>query len=101
MPTKIVTTITSPGKLRLAVLFKSTSEPAGPVFDYVAGKESWAEVLTGYGLVAEVIWTSGNTRPRDKPGRGRRPPRRAGGVPLLKRQRDTTRSEHDNAAHHE
>ncbi len=27
MPTKIVTTITSPGKLRLAALFKSASEP--------------------------------------------------------------------------
>jgi hypothetical protein len=41
MSTRIVTTITSPGKLRLAATFEiPIGAPAGPVFDYVAGKES-------------------------------------------------------------
>ena len=58
MSTKIVTTITSPGKLRLAATFEiHIGAPAGPVFDYVAGKESCRKFLTGYGLVAEVVRT--------------------------------------------
>jgi hypothetical protein len=41
MSTKIVTTITSPGKSRLAATFEvHVGAPVGPVFDNVARKES-------------------------------------------------------------
>jgi hypothetical protein len=73
MPTKIVTTITSPGKLRLAATFEiHIGAPAGPVLRLCCREGVLPEVLTGYGLVAEVVRTSGNTA-RDKPGRGQAP----------------------------
>ena len=70
MSTKIVTTITSPGKLRLAATFEiPIGAPAGPVFDYVAGKESCRKFSPA---TAQSRKSSG-PRPRDKPGRGRAP----------------------------
>ena len=68
MPTKIVTTITSPGKLRLAALFKSTSEtPQAPSSTILQGR-SLAGILTGYGLVAEVVRTKAEGQTGSRPG---------------------------------
>lgn len=59
------------GRQVVTTLHTAISAPIGAVFDFVAAEDVLPRVLTGYGLLPAVDFTSGNTGPWDRPGSSR------------------------------